>query len=88
MPTLPFYAFMMKNQTLRWVFMYELLPADLQAALSDIFLWLAGGEANKPGLEPPYANIDKSFSLDDTALAHEYLESGAATGNVVIATDL
>jgi NADPH:quinone reductase len=88
MPMLPFYAFMMKNQTLRWVFMYELLPADLQAALSDIFLWLGGSTADRPGLEPPYANIDKSFSLDETALAHEYLESGAATGNVVIATDL
>ena len=86
-PTLPFYAFMMKNQTLRWVFMYELLPADLTAALSDICLWLSGVGAESTVLNPPVDHIDRIFPLQDTALAHEYLESGAASGNVVIATD-
>lgn len=86
-PVLPFYAFMMKNQTLRWVFMYELLAADMQEGLSDIFLWLDGKKGHSHGLCTPYANIDRIFSLDETAKAHEYLESGLAIGNVVIATD-
>lgn len=86
-PTLPFYAFMMKNQTLRWVFMYELLPADLTAALSDICLWLSGTGTDSVALVPAYALIDRTFALEETALAHEYLESGAAAGNIVIATD-
>jgi NADPH2:quinone reductase len=86
-PTLPFYAFMMKNQTLRWVFMYELLPGDLQAALSDICLWLTGVGPDTSVLDLPHPHIDRTFSLDETALAHEYLESGKAAGNVIIATD-
>jgi NADPH2:quinone reductase len=89
-PALPFYPFMMKNLTLRWVFMYELLPQDLRTALSDINLWLSG--APPVGADPSlraapaavYEHIDRTFSLHQTSEAHEYLESGMATGNVLI----
>lgn len=89
-PSLPFYPFMMKNLTLRWVFMYELLPQDLRAALSDINLWLSG--VPPVGADPSlraapaavYEHIDRTFSLHQTSEAHEYLESGMATGNVLI----
>jgi hypothetical protein len=81
---------MMKNLTLRWVFMYELLPQDLRTALSDINLWLSG--APPVGADPSlraapaavYEHIDRTFSLHQTSEAHEYLESGMATGNVLI----
>jgi NADPH:quinone reductase-like Zn-dependent oxidoreductase len=82
-PVLPFYAFMMKNQTLRWVFMYELQPDALRAALTDICLWLNGAGARGPS-RPVVEHIDRVFDLDQTAQAHEYLESGQASGNVVI----
>lgn len=89
-PALPFYPFMMKNLTLRWVFMYELLPLDLRAALSDINLWLSGKSpdtATPPPMTKPaivYEHIDRIFSLTQTGEAHQYLGSGIATGNVLI----
>jgi NADPH2:quinone reductase len=82
-PVLPFYAFMMKNQTLRWVFMYELQPDHMRAALDDIGSWLKG--TGQQGAARPIAeHVDRVFDLADTAKAHEYLESGQASGNVVI----
>lgn len=83
MPVLPFYAFMMKNQTLRWVFMYELLPSDLKRALADICLWLQGVSLAS-SRQAVIEHVDRIFPIDETADAHEYLESGRATGNVVI----
>ena len=82
-PVLPFYAFMMKNQTLRWVFMYELQPDALRAALSDICLWLNGAGA-RGATRPIAEHIDRIYPLAQTALAHEHLDSGQASGNVVI----
>jgi NADPH2:quinone reductase len=83
-PTIPFYAFMVKNQTLRWVFMYELMPQDLQSALSDIHQWLCCSPGPTAESRPVYEHVDRIFALEETYLAHEYLESGKAVGNVII----
>ena len=83
MPVLPFYAFMMKNQTLRWVFMYELQPDSMRDALRDIGLWLRGEGGSGPH-RPVVEHVDRVFDLAQTAQAHEHLESGQAGGNVVI----
>ncbi|MDI9330412.1 MAG: NADPH:quinone reductase [Alphaproteobacteria bacterium] len=82
-PVLPFYAFMMKNQTLRWVFMYELQPDALLSALSDICLWLSGAGARGTP-RPIVEHVDRVFALEETAQAHDYLDSGQAGANVVI----
>ena len=82
-PVLPFYAFMMKNQTLRWVFMYELQPESLRSALTDICLWLNGAGARGPS-RPVVEHLGRIFDIEQTAAAHDYLDSGQAQANVVI----
>jgi NADPH2:quinone reductase len=78
-PVLPFYPMMMKNAQLRWVFMYKIPDSAFAQACADIASWLAAG--------PSEHLVSKTFPLDETAAAHEFLESGAATGTVVIAVD-
>lgn len=78
-PDLPFYPMMMKNALLRWVFMYKIPDAAVTQAFDDITAWLGAG--------PSEHMVGKVFSLEDTAAAHEYLESGRATGTVVVAVD-
>ena len=82
-PELPFYAFMMKNQALRWVFMYELPPDALRQALSDICLWLNGAGARGPA-RPVVEHVGDVFDLAQTAQAHDHLDAGRASANVVI----
>lgn len=77
-PSLPFYDFMLKNQVLRWVFMYELKDEDLSRALSDISTWVNEAE--------PYLFIDSVWPIDQVVQAHQRLESGQAVGNVLIET--
>ncbi len=78
-PTLPFYPLMMKNALLRWVFMYKIPDAAFAQARDDITKWLASGPSQHP--------VAETFALEATAVAHEFLESGAATGTVIVATD-
>ncbi len=78
-PELPFYPMMMKNALLRWVFMYKIPDAAVVQAFDDISTWLAAG--------PSEHLVGRVFPLDDTAAAHEFLESGRSTGTVVIAID-
>jgi len=78
-PTLNFYAFMMRNANLRWVFMYELPDAAFRQALGDISAWLSRGK--------PYHAVARVFPLAQTADAHAYLQSGKANGNVIVAVD-
>jgi NADPH2:quinone reductase len=78
-PALPFYPMMMKNAQLRWVFMYKIPDAAFTQACTDIASWLGAG--------PSEHLVSRIFSLDETAAAHEFLESGKATGTVVIAVD-
>lgn len=76
-PELPFYTFMRKNQVLRWVFMYELTDEGFKQARKDITAWLSKGRKL-------YHPVAKVFPLAKTGDAHAYLESGKATGNVII----
>ena len=78
-PTLPFYPMMQKNAVLRWVYMYKISAAAFAQARDDITAWLTSG--------PTYHPVAKVFPLAETAAAHELLESGGATGTVLIATD-
>lgn len=78
-PTLNFYAFMQRNANLRWVFMYEIPDAAFRQATRDIGAWLSKGK--------PYHPVAKLFPLSQTAEAHAYLQSGKATGNVIVAVD-
>ena len=76
-PALPFYPMMMKNALLRWVFMYKIPDDAFAQARDDITHWLAAGPSQHP--------VAKIFPLHETAAAHAFLESGAATGTVVVA---
>ncbi len=78
-PTLSYYAFQQKNALLRWVFMYLIPDTAVAKAHADITEWLAAG--------PAQHLVAREFPLAETAAAHEFLESGAATGTVLIATD-
>ncbi len=79
MPALPFYPMMMKNALLRWVFMYKIPDAAVIQAFDDLSTWLAAG--------PSEHLVGRVFPLDETAAAHEFLESGQSMGTVVIAID-
>jgi NADPH2:quinone reductase len=75
-PVFPYYPLAYKGVTLRLVQAY-ILPEPARAlALADIGEALQGG-----GLKHRIAAV---FPLAETAAAHELLESGAATGNVVV----
>lgn len=78
-PTLPFYPMMQKNAVLRWVYMYKIPDSAFAQACEDITGWLAAGPAHHP--------VARIFPLAETAAAHDYLESGQATGTVVISVD-
>ncbi len=78
-PTLPFYAMMMKNALLRWVFMYKIPDSAFAQARDDITTWLSAG--------PTQHLVGKVFPLQKTAAAHEFLESGQSTGTVVVAIE-
>jgi NADPH:quinone reductase len=75
-PVLPYYPLAYKGVTLRLVQAY-ILPEPARAlAIADIAEALQDG-----GLQHRIAAV---FPLPETAAAHELLESGAATGNVVV----
>jgi NADPH:quinone reductase-like Zn-dependent oxidoreductase len=75
-PVLPYYPLAYKGVTLRLVQAY-ILPEPARAlALADIGEALQAG-----GLKHRIAAV---FPLQETAAAHELLESGAANGNVVV----
>jgi NADPH2:quinone reductase len=78
-PTLPFYPMMQKNAVLRWVYMYKISAAAFRQARQDIAAWLASGPSHHP--------IAQVFPLGEIAKAHELLESGKATGTVLVAVD-
>jgi NADPH2:quinone reductase len=75
-PVFPYYPLAYKGVTLRLVQAYILPEAARALALADIDEALRDG-----GLEH---RIAATFVLEQTAAAHELLESGEATGNVVV----
>ncbi|MBM3561098.1 MAG: zinc-binding dehydrogenase, partial [Alphaproteobacteria bacterium] len=75
-PKLPYYQLMARNAVIRLVYLYE-VPADYEARMArDIAAWLVAGKA--------YHATAKVFPLDQVAAAQVFLESGAASGNVMI----
>jgi NADPH2:quinone reductase len=78
-PVFPYYPLAYKGVTLRLVQAY-ILPEPARAlAIADIGEALGDG-----GLKQRIAGV---FPLDETAAAHDLLESGEAIGNVVVAID-
>lgn len=74
-PKLPFYKLLVRNLTLRWVYVYELPRASLDAAYRDIAAWLVSGSAHQ--------RIARIFELDAAADAHRLVEA-APLGKVLI----
>ena len=75
-PLLPYYPLAYKGVTLRLVQAYILPTPHREQALNDIDQGLRDG-----GLQH---RIAATFPLEETAAAHELLESGEGTGNVVV----
>ena len=78
-PALPFYPFMFKNLALRTVFVFAIPESAKENAASDIGGWLQEGKLRH--------RIGSRFPLDQTAAAHEAVESGSVVGNVVVDVD-
>ena len=79
MPTLPFYPMMQKNCLLRWIYMYKIPDSAFAQACNDITAWLSSG--------PTQHLVAKVLPLEETAEAHEFLESGQAIGTVIISLE-
>ena len=72
----PFFPAILKNVRLRFFIVYHLAPADRLAAIAQLTDWLNDG-----GLQH---RIAAALPLEEIAEAHELVESGRATGNVVL----
>jgi NADPH2:quinone reductase len=66
---------MFNNTTMRLVFVYAMPAEAKEQAKSDITALL------RDGLLAPV--VAESFPLEETAAAHELIESGKALGNVI-----
>lgn len=77
-PTLPFYPLMFKSVTLEMVLVY-LLPPDIRSdAIKTLHKAL-----NEDALKCP---VQKVFSMEDSADAHQAVEAGNRTGAVLLET--
>ncbi|HEX4409812.1 MAG TPA: NADPH:quinone reductase [Xanthobacteraceae bacterium] len=72
----PLFFFLRNAITLEFVYVYELDAAERAAALNGIAQALTSGKLK--------TNIGKTFSLAETAAAHEAVEAGNVLGNVVV----
>lgn len=75
-PKLPFYPMMFAGQTLRMVLVYVLPPAARAAGIADITGWLTNNDLQHP--------VARTFSLEDSADAHVFVEGGTKIGTTVI----
>lgn len=75
-PGLPFYPMMFDGQTLRMVLVYILPQTARTAGIADLTGWL-----EQDALVHPVA---RTFSLDQSAEAHQYVEAGTKIGTTVI----
>jgi NADPH2:quinone reductase len=73
---LPFYPLIAKNIQLRFFIVYHLTPADRARATSTLTRMLERGTVQH--------NIGARLPLAETARAHEMIERGEVTGNVVL----
>jgi NADPH2:quinone reductase len=77
-PPIPFQFLLQNSITLRFFLVY-LMPPEMRArATADITRMLEAGEL--------IHNVAQTFSLADIVAAHEAVESGKMTGNVVVGT--
>ena len=76
-PAIPFYPMMSRGLTVRLVLVFNMPAAALAQAARDICTMLERGALRHPPIE--------RFSLENTAGAHEALESGRVIGKVVVA---
>lgn len=74
--TLPSLALMANNTRLIFLFIYELTPADRAAGLAEINQFLEAGALTH--------TIARRMPLADIAEAHELIEEGKVTGNIVL----
>jgi NADPH2:quinone reductase len=75
----PFFPAILKNVRVRFFIVYNLSPADRAAAIAQLTSWLGDGKLAH--------NIAARLPLPSIAEAHELVESGGATGNVVLTID-
>jgi len=75
-PALPFYPLAFRNIQVQPVFVYSMSEAAKAEAIADINALLRSGQ-----LSP---RIDRSFALEDVAVAHEAVETGKLMGNAVL----
>ncbi|HWI82880.1 NADPH:quinone reductase [Ramlibacter sp.] len=73
---LPFFPLILNNVRLRFFIVYELPPADRAQAQAHVGDWLRRGALRH--------NVAARFPLARIAEAHELVEWGQATGNVVV----
>jgi len=75
----PFFPSIVKNVRLRFFIVYNLNAADRAAALAQLDRWLREGRLQH--------NVAVELPLPSIAEAHELVEGGRATGNVVLRVD-
>ncbi len=75
----PFFPAIVKNVRVRFFIVYNLTEADRAAAIAQLTAWLEQGRLQH--------NVAARVPLERTAEAHELVESGRATGKVVIDID-
>jgi NADPH2:quinone reductase len=75
-PGFSFLPAAVKNAVLKFMILYAVPRAAIDAARTDIAAWLAGG--------PRLHAVAATFPLADTAAAHEYVEAGGKRGTVVV----
>lgn len=75
-PEFPFYSLMFRNVTLRAVLVYLLPEAAREAAVRDINGYLEAGRLSHA--------LAATFPLEETAAAHDLVESGERMGCVVV----
>jgi NADPH2:quinone reductase len=75
-PVLPFYPLMFRNVRLHMALCYLLRPADHARGSAQIGQWLAAGALSCP--------VAAEMPLSEVVAAHRLVESGAASGTVVV----
>ncbi|MCY4383959.1 MAG: NADPH:quinone reductase [Nitrospinae bacterium] len=78
-PALPWYQMMPENTAIRMVFVYTMPDSAIAQACADINAACGAGALTH--------HIGARFSLEDTAAAHEIMESFTNVGNVVVEID-
>ena len=76
---LPFFPAIVKNATVHFFIVYNLSAADRARALATLQPMLARGELTH--------NVAERLPLAECAKAHQLVESGKVTGNVVLRVD-